>query len=532
MLSRYSWMSLATLLVACQEPSLKGIARPWPPQTLDCVAADGSLGDRFRYTCPTQYYTRDVDLLFVIDDSARMGPVQARLAEAMDTLVAELDALDVRPDLRVGFASVRQGDRSCGIAPRGLLPISSCRERPEAFIARDGTDTYDTSCTQVCPLETLAVESTVSAADDTPKPRRWIDFGPSGTNLSAGVAPSQALRCTIPRGTDGCGYPAMLQSLEDVFIDSFSEDFSGAGFFREPAGFVGVLVTNGVDCSVTGGGQTIFDPEGPRALWSDPTATAPTPAVCWNAGVACTPQSGPEYDACEPMARDPEGHEVESGLGVMTALAWFVDVLMYFGSNGRELFVLGGVPPQEGAEPVYVDADDPLFQAEYGIGPGCESPTGFGLPPVRLRALTERLRDGGMLSVCADDFRPAARRLAEAIAAQTHAGCVQGCVLDVEPDTEGLQVSCLVVRQYSVDDEGVEDVILRCDGEPGRPVLPKDEELCWFPRTDDALARECSEQGQNLAVELWWEGPHRPPVGRLSVGCNLSKHPTVDCPDL
>lgn len=513
---------LATLALAgCREPTFVGAAVDAPTSEEDCLVRNdnGDASDLSFRSCIPFIRARAVDLLFVIDDSASSGPLQAQLAAAVDNLLSTPDQL-LRPDLRIGFVTARGSNPVCDDGPVQLAPISSCHERRSAFVSTEGVDSFDASCAAVCPLEQLAV------TDAQP----WISFGPDGTNLPEGVAPSDALRCAMPMGVSGCGYPAVLDTLTEATANSLDTAHRDYGFFRPSASPVIVIVTNGIDCSIAPDHLDVFAADGPRGLWSDPKAEAATPAVCWNAGVQCSPQDGPEYDTCDPASLDAAGIETSPRDSVMLPVSHYEELFDDFVSELQRVapwitpavFTLAGVPV-DGGPAAYAQAQDPAFDLEFGIGPGCDGPAGPALPPVRLRAFTESQRGDRLRSACAPDLTAFMVEVREAIASAVRPSCAPACVADVDAELPGLQVDCRMVA--------TDRVIPECEGELIDRELPADEELCWFKKTDENLHPQCRDQGSNLEVELYWEGP-KPEFAGTALVCTLSDDRARDCPDL
>jgi hypothetical protein len=136
--------------------------------------------------------------------------------------------------------------------------------------------------------------------------------------------------------------------------------------------------------------------------------------VCWNAGTTCSGGPG-TYTDCEPADLDVFGNLVAPATAQDDAV--LRPMSRYFArleGLGRPVTVaaLSGVPEgYPAADIVYADsvdgtANDPNYQANFGIGPGCVSASAEAVPPVRLRALAERFAVGDPLlySICALDY--------------------------------------------------------------------------------------------------------------------------------
>lgn len=360
---------------------------------------------------------REVDVLFVVDDTASMGEEQAALAGAVPAFVERLQASGA--DLRFGVTTTSFGHPFCTGEERGRLQLSSCRARIDEFIyetTSSHVDVSEVACESMCALEELEAS------------QPWIEETDGVTNLENAVPLADALQCALPQGINGCGFEAPLESLLSAIGRSASESDPQYGFLRPDAVLAIVIVTDEVDCSHRL--SAIFDDN--RVFWTDPEAN-PTSAICWNAGVSCSGGPG-RYDDCVPENYGQDGGAGEPDeTSVLYPMSRYVESIRRIGEAKRArnpsqsvlVHVIAGVPPgyfRGEAEIVYSDSQsDPRFQEDYGIGPGCQSASGQAIPPVRLRAFAEAFEvEGyrGLSSVCNEDFTEPLVALADQIVAR------------------------------------------------------------------------------------------------------------------
>jgi hypothetical protein len=364
-----------------------------------------------------------VDVLFVVDNSGTMGPGQVALGQAMDSLVARLDNEGL--DYRIAVTTTDVGNPWCGTTSpeAGNFIASSCRSRVAEFVFNGAMviDVSDEACLDVCPHDAIALEPTPTDLDPTPLPRPWIERINGVTNLPVGVTPAEALRCFVPQGIAGCGFESPLESTRRALLRAASADQNEYGFLRSGADLLVVLVSDEIDCSYDNDWETVFLPDGNRVFWSDPTAPAPTSAVCWNAGVACTGGPG-MYDECHAENYDVDGNATVPANAVLYDLARYTDQLAAIdAANGParvRVAVLAGVPLDysDGGDLVYADAIDPAFQDNFGIGPGCETADISALPPERMREVAEAFADAGernVYSLCSPGLCEAFERIVD-----------------------------------------------------------------------------------------------------------------------
>lgn len=445
-----------------------------------------------------------VDILFVVDRSARMGPAQAKLARAMPDLVAAIDELPAGTSARVAFTKAEAPVPPCPGVALPELALRSCREHLDDFVRDDGADARASACTDVCTLDAI-----------TPSGGPWIEWDATGSNVGD-LDVAAALSCAAPQGIAGCDFPAPIGATESAYYD-----------FGPTSLALIVIVSDAADCTLQGDGDLVFDPDSNRTFWTDPTANEPMPAICWNAGVTCTgPATG--YDGCEIAYKDFAGEPsskdrvLATSQGVLSG--WRTDVIG-----------IVGVPEgwQRGDAIPYAEASDPVVQREYGIGPACTASDGsFGLPSPRVRAFVEaNPYDPGhgtdLFSICANDWGPTMRAIVELARSEMHPTCMPACVADVDPAL-GVQVDCELSLEHVVDGESVSESLAQCEG---ASTIPAGAPGCWTPLTEQARSEYCRDTGYNLELELHWPGVI-PRDASVSASCKLSDDRERDCPFL
>ena len=516
--------------------------------------ADG--GETLRTSCISieSRFQRQVDVLFVIDNSGSMGEEQGKLAAAMGAFI---DGLEVRGELidyRIAFTTTDNGNPWCsGYADPvgGLLELSACSGRLEDFTFT-GTDPAtvmeDVACLEHCSSAMASVhetmDETTTATDDVPRQRPWLQRVAGDSNLPDGIGESEAARCFAPQGIAGCGFESHLESLYKGLQRTQTEGEASHGFLREQAVLAIVIVTDEIDCSYRDAWEEIFDANGDKVFW-EPDTEYPTSAICWNAGVACTGDPS-QYDACVPGNYDVAGNTVEENdaLAVLHSVARYQDIVQGFEQQKKQLYpyaevivsVISGVPPgfpAGEAEIPYAQAADPEFQQDYGIGPGCSSADGDALPPVRLRAFADSFGERSLYSVCDGDYIPALESVAAQIRDQMPPVCIPVCVADVDEKTAGLQVDCLVQREAPDEPKRIVEECPLVDGEY---ALSSENEACWYPVTDvtpDELSEECVQDGSNLELRLLRPyGDGSLEGSYFTTVCDWSDNPRGDCPNL
>ncbi|EDM79168.1 hypothetical protein PPSIR1_27418 [Plesiocystis pacifica SIR-1] len=346
--------------------------------------------------------TDALDILFVVDNSGTMGPLQAALAQNIDGLINPLD--DAGVDWRVAVTTTDNGNPWCSpgqTTPEGgNFVYSGCPNRLTDFVFGADTDVSDPACLDLCTAENgqLATEGGVP----------WLERSNGALNIELDD-PSAALRCLLPQGINGCGFESPLESMYLAMVRSFSQGEDNFGFLRQDASLLVILVTDEADCSYNKDWSAIFDTDGNKVFWSDPNSPFPTSAVCWNAGVDCTGDPS-QYDDCVAANKDVDGNATGDSQAVLHPVSRYTQFLEGLAADKQggtvRVGLIAGVDTN--GEPYYADvtSTDPSFQDSFGIGPGCAAPSPLGgaeivqaVPPVRMLEAQGSL-SAGAYSAC------------------------------------------------------------------------------------------------------------------------------------
>jgi hypothetical protein len=561
-------MTRALALVAVSLAACK----PIPPGDDDGLETTGSTGDTTDdpTTTPTTGHNygdefevddfREVDLLFVIDNSGSMSHAQSRLAAAAPALLDALEGAAQPIDLRIAFTTTDAGNPRCPGATytpeRGRLVLSSCVDRMAQGEFIFNQEDHGFACVDNCSLADADLPISPSAtqySNGELAPRSWIESTAGRTNLPAGVSLAQAFKCFAPMGVAGCGFEAPLESMFLALAQASREDApTNYGFLRDAATLAIVIVSDETDCSATDLGADIFTTN--KVFWNDPSDPAPTSAACWRAGVTCQ-GAGPTYDTCFADNHGLDGSPaVADADAVLQPLARYIDFVTTLENDRKKhlldlevlVTLLTSVPDgyEDGlAELIYTDSADD-HQLDFGVGPGCidtEPPYTVAVPPVREREFAEAFQVGderNLSSICAKNFSPAMTRLGQRIADQIQPTCVQLCVKDTNPSTPLVEADCHMSEILA--DKGEEREVPPCDVVGDAFVVPAGETVCFGLRTDgtdltpsslDDLHPRCAFEGFNAEFVIVRTGP-KPPLSRLRAACEQSPNKAYDCPDL
>jgi hypothetical protein len=360
-----------------------------------------------------------LDILLVVDNSGSMGPFQRQVTDSVPLLIDGLDQASV--DWRLAVTTTDSGNLWCqGSTPEhGSFVFSSCKSRIDDFVfGGNAIDVQDIACNEVCNLSPEQLEALPTATDGDPlaQPRPWLQREAGQLNLPVGVDAADALRCLIPQGINGCGFEQQLESMRGALARTTNPGLPEAGFLRDDASLLVLLVTDEVDCSIRPEfEQQILGDDSDKVFWSDPSANFPTSAVCWNAGVDCSGDPS-SYDDCVAANKDVLGSPTGPLESVLYPVSRYANTLEAIEQSkraidpGLDVTVLSINGVGLDGTITYADTMEQSFQDAFGIGPGCTGPElgfdeiGTALPPVRIRELAGQLSTDPFGSICADDY--------------------------------------------------------------------------------------------------------------------------------
>jgi hypothetical protein len=511
---------------------------------------------------------KDVDILFIIDNSGSMGEEQAKLSSNFDDFITVLEAPDVDANYRIGVTTTDRGQSqwcNSGTIDNGKLLLSSCLDRPSDF-EFDGDNKFAEACGDYCLYDDSALtisETVTHVSDGVAEARPWLESIDGARNVPDGITMVEAFQCFGPQGINGCGFESHLESQYVALKRANIAGEGSYGFIRPNAILAIMHVTDEADCSNNQDHSEIFLDDsdgGNQVFWSDTGVDWPSSAVCWNAGVGCTPDSPAGfYDECHSVDKDVNGNTTTNpdAEAVLYPLSRYIGQVQDLENIKKEINadqevivgMIGGV--NDSGDPIYPSGDGGIngFVDDFGIGPGCSSGAGddqqTAVPPVRLAEFTTHF-EGEMFSVCSDNYGVALERVAELIRDQIQPACYSECVKDTDPQVDGVQPECTVTETLpgNTDDENILEECARDAAgaymyENDDYVQPNDDvNVCFVMLTDrdgftaspyDDVDATC-DPSVNLEFKIA-RRPGFPAEGgtKISAKCSLSDFSDEDC---
>lgn len=350
---------------------------------------------------------RDLDLLFVIDDSPSMSDKQVALAAAFPMMIDVLSSVDGGlPNIHLGVITTDMGTSSSGSAPG-------------AAIGQTGTG----GCAG------HGKDGALIANAATPEHFLSDVAGPNGTRVRnyTGDLPSVFSSLALV-GAGGCGFEQPLSAMSRALTNP-----ANSAFFRPEANLAVVILSDEDDCSAKS--ADLFAPESPAlgALQS---------FRCFRHGVTCDQDSNSPGGKthCAPAPSSSYIDDVTPFVAALTAQKPDPRMLMVSAIVGdpSPVEVALASPPQGGP-------------AIPTLGHSCsftgsDGPT-YADPAVRLAAFVDAFPGRGTLtSVCSNDLSDPLHAIGQSAKRLIGDPCLDTTRLaDTAVDEPGVQPSCEVV---------------------------------------------------------------------------------------
>jgi hypothetical protein len=313
--------------------------------------------------------TRQLDLLFMIDNSPSMQQKQANLTLSFPVLIDELKNVPGGlPDLHIGIVSSDLGAGPTPIAggcgrvagDRGILQ------------ARPG-----------CGLDPAA---------------RFMAAGGAVTNFQGDLA--QVFGCLASLGTMGCGFEHQLESARVALYERITPD--NEGFLRDDALLGLIFLTDEDDCSA----EITSDLFTRNADFPGTTSSF----RCAQVGHLCNGQQPPIAPFSVPLSQCQAAPS-----GALIKVADVVESVRRVKRRPDQQILVSGIFgwPADPAAATYSYSNT---RDGIDYGPTCTSANGPATAALRMKAFVEAFgAHGSFSSICADDFRPAMQQIGQAL---------------------------------------------------------------------------------------------------------------------
>lgn len=407
----------------------------------------GGSGPRMADDIFDEHQQKDLDVLFMIDNSPSMTGKQKALAQNIPRFIKRLD--DNGVSYHIGITT---SDVGTEVAPgEGGLP-----DQCATFAGDDGT-LQRQPCNDHLGISSGARDACASLCPDpsfVPQGGQGFISKVNGTTnvpvkMSGGkdIGPQLAFQCLALVGDGGCGIEGQLEGAKRA-LDGHNPD--NMGFLRPGSVLAVILITDEDDCSVSPAGrkENVLD-----------TMDCPTPdknagATCFNPDYRCLAR---DLECDEPTNTPGEKHNChERPASYLEPVATYVRFFQALRPPDRLLIRGIWAPPIDGTLKINKAPNDTgHFKAVY-LGGGTRTanlnrgiqteaacyyatdPTLFARPQLRLSKFAAQFPDTAEVSICdIDSYPPALDDITRAIIGKFDTHCtslVPAVGLDGKPE--------------------------------------------------------------------------------------------------
>lgn len=405
---------------------------------------------------------RDIDILFMIDNSGSMEEEQTSLAANFPQFINVLQTIEGGlPNVHLGVVSSDMG--------AGPFNISNCSGNG------DNGQLQTQARVTGCSPPTGAYVSDVSDG-----------AGGRTTNYSGTLA--ETFSCIAQLGINGCGFEQHLESVRRAL--NGSNAFNN-GFIRDSAFLAVIFIQDEDDCSTQD--SQMFDTS--QNSTSDPLGPLSS-FRCYEFGVDC------ETGNSDPRAPGPRTNCFpQEDSQYMYGVQEYVDFLKDLKEDDGLLIVAGIMGNRE---PVSVGVD-PERPQNPALVPSCTSAAGKADPSVRIGYLLDQFPNrNAFTTICNEDLSDGLLLIAQLLKEAIGNPCIEALLKDVDLNTDGLQYECTVSDVVNPGTDMQEETVLpfcNADDDLDPTDPPSSTNLpCWHLEVDDTSC-PATPTGLSLVVE-------------------------------
>ena len=407
---------------------------------------------------------RNIDILFVIDDSPSMADKQTNLANNFPNFINVLNTIEGGlPDVHIGVVSSDVGTKATQDAAPGPAI---------GTIGQGGcSGTGDSGNLQItgAPVQGTYI-SDIKLSDMTRQ-----------KNYTGDLATVFGQMARV--GAGGCGFEQHLESMKRAL----NNNTANAGFLRPDAYLAVIFIADEDDCSMS------------KAALLGPESAALGPQQsfrCTRFGVTCD-QGGATTDAMNQVGSKGQCHPNENSQ-YLEKVQTYVDFLKNLKSDPSKVIVAGIMGT---TEPVQTELRAPPNggAAQPSLAHSCSYQGANGTevadPPIRIKFLLDQFPNRSTFTtICQQNLADGLTLIAQLLKTVLGSPCIEGDLADVDPNTPGEQFDCSVsyVSNYGRPNQ-TETVLPECNA-PGPQATNKP---CWHIAVD---AMKCS-MAPNLALK-------------------------------
>ncbi len=413
---------------------------------------------------------RDVDILFLIDNSRSMKEEQDSLKANFHRFIGVLESISGGlPNVHIGVATSDLGTQATDGSSAGNL--FGCTSRGE-----DGA-------LRALPNQARFISDVADGSGG-----RTRNYTGSLDDTFAAIAEV---------GIDGCGIEQHLAAIERVLDPTNAVN---AGFLRDDAYLAVIVIADEDDCSLAHPGLFAGTANGDEVNFR-----------CTSDGVAC---DSPATEFSEALGVREDCHPKASPRYV-ESIGRYVEFLKGLKADPKDVIVAGIVGTTDHFEIVDKAGTTVLKDSCSYTGP---TGTQYAYPPIRTADFLAQFPERSTRStICGGDLSEALVQVSALIKQTLDEPCFEADLLDADPFTEGPQYSCSVVetrQRVGVPEEELR-VLPPCNG--------SNATTCWRIEVDD-LACSYRDTNPHLKLVIDWNGTSPGADIHIKANCVTTDH--------
>jgi hypothetical protein len=441
-----------------------GLLAGCPDRTISSVRPEQG---RVEYKDIPVTVNRNVDILFVIDDSPSMADKQANLATNFPNFINVLNTIQGGlPDVHIGIATTDVGTKATQDAAPGpaigQIGNGGC----------SGTGKGGNLQTNGAPVNGVFI-SDIKQTDGS----RTVNYTGNLTDAFSMMARGA--------GAGGCGFEQPLEAMRRAL----NNNPQNAGFLRPDAYLAVIFIADEDDCSLSK--ASMLGPESAAlgALQS---------FRCTRFGVSCA-QGGGTPDAMNQVGTKGQCGPNESSQ-YLEKVSTYVDFLKNLKSDSSRVIVAGIMGT---TEPFQVELRAPPGGGtpQQALAHSCSYTGAMGLevadPPTRIKFLLDQFPNRSTFTtICQQNLSDGLVLIAQLLKSVIGDPCIEGKLADVDPNTAGDQYDCSVSDVTNLGKPNqTENILPQCNaGDTNKP--------CWKIATDVMNCPQTPEKPHSYILKI------------------------------
>jgi hypothetical protein len=396
-----------------------------------------------------QNINNELDILFMVDDSSSMMPVQTNLIQNFPVFINVLKSLPAGlPNVHVAVTTSNMGAGAFTSSVPGCMTPDLGN-----FVT---TNRSGSTCP---PTNASCAAARITSSD------KYVSSSGNNTmnNFSGDI--SDVFCCMAQVGANACGFEHQLESVRAALGDPAGDASLGVpprpvptgntGFLRDNAFLAVIWITNEDDCSAPPDSQ-LFDPN--QTMVSDPLGPLAS-YRCTEFGILCN-GAKPPRTATGPLSNclSNDGAIRSDHAHALIPAQFYINYFQRLKTLPNHIIAAAVAAPVEPFQ-VFIDSMSQFPTLQHSCS---SSNMTFGDPGVRLKQVIDSFGDlGTYTSICQNSYADAIRVIAEKIGRQLGRQCIDG-VLASKASNFTMPLSPLPANGAVVDpntvDCSVEDV--------------------------------------------------------------------------